>query len=126
MYKVEYLESVSRDDISKLPKTEKKRIRQAIEERLVQDPIRFGKPLRYILKGGCSMSYMLHPSASCRRMKVGYYRIIFKLETKTILIVKIGHRKEIYKKPEFTLSDVGPIIKKALSYFKYRDFLFFI
>ena len=85
MYKVEYLESVIRDDIPKLPKTEKKRIKQAIEERLVQDPIRFGKPLRYSLKG-------------CRRMRVGYYRIIFKLEIKTILIVKIGHRKEIYKK----------------------------
>ena len=84
MYKVEYLESVVKDDISKLPKAERKRIKQAIEERLTQDPVRFGKPLHYSLKG-------------CRRMRVGHYRIIFKLETKTILIVKIGHRKEIYK-----------------------------
>lgn len=84
MHKVEYLESVVRNDIPKLPKKEKKEIKQAIEERLIQDPVRFGKPLRYSLKG-------------CRRMRVGHYRIIFKLETKTILVVKIGHRKEIYK-----------------------------
>ena len=42
MYKVEYLESVIKDDISKLPKVEKKRIQKAIEERLIQNPIRFG------------------------------------------------------------------------------------
>lgn len=57
MYKVEYLESVFKEDIPKLPKTEKKRIKQAIENRLTQDPIRFAKPLRYSLKG-------------CRRMRV--------------------------------------------------------
>ena len=84
MYKVEYLESVIKDDIPKLPKVEKRRIQKAIEERLIQNPIRFGKPLRYSLKG-------------CRRMRVGHYRIIFKIETKVILIVKIGHRKEIYQ-----------------------------
>ena len=84
MYKVEYLESVIKDDIPKLPKVEKRRIQKAIEERLIQNPIRFGKPLRYSLKG-------------CRRMRVGHYRVIFKIETKVILIVKIGHRKEIYK-----------------------------
>ena len=84
MYKVEYLESVVKGDILKLPKIEKKKIKRAIEERLTQDPVRFGKPLRYSLKG-------------CRRVRVGNYRIIFKLETKTILIVKIGHRKEVYR-----------------------------
>ena len=84
MYKLEYLKSVVKDDIPKLPKIENKKIKKAIEERLTQDPVRFGKPLRYSLKG-------------CRRMRVGHYRIIFKLETKNVLTVKIGHRKEIYK-----------------------------
>lgn len=83
MYKIEYLESVVKYDIPKLPKVEKKRIQKAIEERLIQDPVRF-KPLQYSLKG-------------CRRMRVGNYRIIFKIETRSLLIVKIGHRKEIYK-----------------------------
>ena len=84
MYKIEYLESVVKEDIPKLSKTDKKRIKQTIEERLTQNPVHFGKPLRYSLKG-------------CRRMRVGHYRIIFKLERKIVLIVKIGHRKEIYK-----------------------------
>ena len=85
VYRVEYLESVIKEDISKLPKIEKKRIKKAIEDRLINDPIHFGKPLRYSLKG-------------CRRMRVGHYRIIFKLEAKIILIIKISHRKEIYTK----------------------------
>ena len=64
VYFIEYLESVITDDIPKLSKLDKKRIKQAIEERLAQEPMRFGKPLRYSLKG-------------CRRMRVGHYRIIF-------------------------------------------------
>ena len=63
MYKIEYLESVVKDDIPKLPKTEKQRIQKVIEERLTQNPIHF-KPLNYSLKG-------------CRRMSVGNYRVIF-------------------------------------------------
>ncbi len=84
MYKVEYLESVVKDDIPNLPKTEQKRIKKIIEERLIKNPIHLGKPLRYSWKG-------------CRSTRVGDYRIIFKLETKTILVVKIGHQKEIYQ-----------------------------
>lgn len=84
MSKVEYLESVVKDDIPKLSKIEKKRIQKTIEERLIKNPIRFSKPLHYSLRG-------------CRRMRVGHYRVILKLEEKVILIVKIGHRKEIYK-----------------------------
>ena len=83
MYKIEYLESVIKDDIPKLPKTEKKKIKEAIEKRLIKNPFHFGKPLRYSLKG-------------CRRLRVGSYRIIFKVEANKILVVKIGHRKEIY------------------------------
>ena len=83
MYKIEYLESVVKDDISKLSKVERNRIRKAIEERLIHTPLRF-KPLHYSLKG-------------CRRLRVGNYRILFKIESKVILIVKIGHRKEIYQ-----------------------------
>ena len=85
MYQVEYLDSVVKSDILKLPKAERKRIKKAIEERLIKDPLRFGKPLHYSLK-------------ACRRMRVGPYRVVFKLERKIILIVKIGHRKEVYKK----------------------------
>ena len=84
MYQLEYLESVVKDDITKLSKTNQNRLKKVIEERLAKDPIRFGKPLQYSFKG-------------CRSLRAGHYRIIFKLQAKVILIVKIGHRKEIYK-----------------------------
>ncbi len=84
MYKIEYLESVVEDDIPSLSKPDKLKIKRAIEEKLVNDPVRFGKPLQYSLKG-------------CRRLRVGDYRIIYVIEKEVVLIVKIGHRKEVYK-----------------------------
>jgi len=50
------------------------------------DPIGFGKPLRYSLKGH-------------RRLRVSDYRILYRIEpeTKTVLIVAIKHRKDIYE-----------------------------
>ena len=84
IYSIEYLESVVKDDIPKLPKREKILIKRAIEERLLIDPMSFGKPLRYSLKG-------------CRRIRVGDFRVIYKLASESlVLIVKIAHRKEVY------------------------------
>ncbi|KJV81821.1 plasmid stabilization system family protein [Rickettsia hoogstraalii str. RCCE3] len=50
------------------------------------DPIAFGKPLRYSLKGH-------------RRLRVSDYRIIYRIEqeTSTVIIIAIKHRKEIYQ-----------------------------
>jgi mRNA interferase RelE/StbE len=62
MYKIEYLENVVEDDIPNLSKSDRSRIKKAIEEKLVNDPVRFGKPLQYSLKG-------------CRRLRVGDYRV---------------------------------------------------
>jgi len=84
MYKIEYLESVIEDDIPSLTKSERSKIKKAIEVKLVNDPVRFGKPLQYSLKG-------------CRRLRIGDYRVIYVIEKNTVLIVKIGHRKEVYK-----------------------------
>ena len=82
MYIIEYLESVVREDIPRLGSA-KSRIKKAIEEKLTRKPIEFGKPLRYSLKG-------------CRRLRVGDFRVIYKIDGETVLIVKIGHRKEVY------------------------------
>ncbi len=85
MYFIEYLENVFKEDIPSLNKIMRERIQKAIEERLAFNPIEFGKPLQYSLKG-------------CRRLRVGDYRIIYKIEEpSTVLIVKIGHRKEVYE-----------------------------
>lgn len=83
-YSVEYLDSVVEDDIPALPKTTKIMIKKAIEERLMVDPIGFGKPLRYSLKGH-------------RRLRVSDYRIVYRIEAKTVIIVAIKHRKDIYE-----------------------------
>jgi addiction module RelE/StbE family toxin len=85
-YRIEYLESVVTVDIPRLSKAAQRRIKQAIETRLTSHPVEFGKPLRYSLKGA-------------RRLRVGDYRVIYTIEPDaTILIVKIGHRREVYEK----------------------------
>lgn len=86
MFTVEYLPSVVKDDIPNLPKKMAQIIRNAIEERLMVDPVAFGKPLRYSLKGH-------------RRLRVGDYRVVYRIitDTQTVLIVAIKHRKDVYE-----------------------------
>lgn len=85
MYKIEYIESV-KADLASVSKANKEQIRKAIEKKLATNPIEFGKPLQYSLKG-------------LRRLRVGDYRVVFSIEeqNKVVLIVKIGHRKEVYE-----------------------------
>lgn len=85
-YIIEYLDSVVKEDISNLPVSIKNTIKRAIEERLRVDPIGFGKPLRYSLKGH-------------RRLRVSDYRIVYRIEIETtiVLIVAIKHRKDVYE-----------------------------
>jgi mRNA interferase RelE/StbE len=84
-YRVEYLESVVREDIPKLSKDVRARIRRAIEQTLATHPVEFGKPLRYSFKGA-------------RRLRVDDWRVIYRIEPPdVVLIVKIGHRKEVYE-----------------------------
>ena len=83
-FRIEYLESVVRKDIPKLSALNRKRLRQAIEERLGSNPLELGRPLQYSLKG-------------CRRLRVGDYRVIYRIEENdVVLIIKIGHRREVY------------------------------
>jgi mRNA interferase RelE/StbE len=85
IYRVEYLESVVREDIPALSKDVRNRIRKAIEQKLTAHPIEFGKPLRYSLKGA-------------RRLRVDDWRVIYTIERPdVVLVVKIGHRREVYE-----------------------------
>jgi len=54
------------------------------------DPIKYGNPLRKTLKG-------------YRKVRVGDYRIVYKIEGEYIYILGIRHRKEIYKKVELRI-----------------------
>ncbi|AAY62123.1 Cytotoxic translational repressor of toxin-antitoxin system RelE [Rickettsia felis URRWXCal2] len=85
-YKICYLEEVTNKHIPMLSSNAKTLIKCAIEERLMFDPIAFGKPLRYSLKGH-------------RRFRISDYRIIYRIEqeTSTVIIIAIKHRKEIYQ-----------------------------
>jgi mRNA interferase RelE/StbE len=85
IYRVEYLASVVDDDIPRLPKSARRQIKTAIESKLVSHPIELGKPLRYSLKGA-------------RRLRVGDWRVIYQIEPPdVVLVVKIGHRREVYE-----------------------------
>jgi addiction module RelE/StbE family toxin len=73
------------EDIQKLTKSVRKQVKTAIEKKLALHPVEFGKPLRYSLKGA-------------RRLRIGDWRVIYKIEPPNLLlVVKIGHRREIYE-----------------------------
>ena len=84
-YAIIYLNKVVKKDIPNLSSSAKSLIKKAIETRLMKDPIAYGKPLRFGLYGQ-------------RRLRVSDYRVIYTVnpDTKTVTIVAIGHRKDIY------------------------------
>ena len=84
-YTISYDADVVKYDIPQLPLVIRETIKRAIEERLMVDPIGFGKPLRYSLKG-------------CRRLRVGDYRIVYVIEIPSkVVILAIKHRKDVYE-----------------------------
>ncbi len=84
IFEIIYHELVVADDISRLSKIDKIRIKQAIGEKLVYLPEVFGKPLRRSLKG-------------YRKLRVGDYRVIFSIQNQTVKIFCIGHRSVVYR-----------------------------
>lgn len=85
-YFIEYLETVVKKDIPVLPKSAKALIKKAIEQRLMVDPIGFGKPLRYSLKGH-------------RRLRISDYRVVYRIDVanQKVIIVAIKHRRDVYE-----------------------------
>ena len=82
-YSITYKRSVEKD-ISKLGKPEAKRILDKIEKELSARADNY--PL---LKG---------EFAGLRKFRVGDYRIIFAILEQKVLILRIGHRRDIYKR----------------------------
>jgi mRNA interferase RelE/StbE len=82
-FTIAYHELVVKEDIPRLSTANKKRIKKAIEEKLTREPEAFGKPLRRSLKG-------------YRKLRVGDYRIIFRIEKQTVKVFCIGHRSMVY------------------------------
>lgn len=86
-FKVEYHEKVVKEDIKSLSRSVCLTIKGAIEKKLMSQPEVFGKPLRRSLK-------------SFRKLRVGDYRVVFRLSGKVVRILAIKHRSEVYQKAE--------------------------
>ena len=71
-------------DKAKLDEKMKERVKTAVETRLTTAPHQYGEPLRKNLKG-----YW--------KLRVGDYRVVFKIEKKEVWIFGIIHGKEVYK-----------------------------
>ncbi|MBW2664358.1 MAG: type II toxin-antitoxin system RelE/ParE family toxin [Deltaproteobacteria bacterium] len=83
-YKLKYHPNVKRSDLPQIDAKNKSMIKRAIENRLATQPETYGKPLRKTLKG-----YW--------KLRVGDYRIVFKVYDNSIFIFGIIHRKEVYR-----------------------------
>jgi len=82
-FTVFYHQAVRSEDLPLIDQRTKKRIRKAIEERLQTAPQDYGEPLRKSLKG-----YW--------KLRVGDYRIVFKIIESEVWILGIRHRKSVY------------------------------
>ena len=79
-FSVVYHPDVKERDIPKLNGDVRDRIRKAIETRLMVAPNEYGEPLRKTLKG-----YW--------KMRVGDYRVVFRIDGEEILVLGIIARK---------------------------------
>ena len=86
-FEVRYHQLVVEEDIPKLSSVWRMKIRLAIEKRLTTKPDLYGKPLRRSLKG-------------CRKLRVGDYRVIYRVEERVVKILIIQHRSVVYNHAE--------------------------
>ncbi|MBA3721739.1 MAG: type II toxin-antitoxin system RelE/ParE family toxin [Parachlamydiaceae bacterium] len=85
-YRIFYDLASKNKDFERIPSSIREIIKKAIQKKLTIDPVNFGKPLRYSLKG-------------YRSLRVGEYRVIYKIDEDKVIviIVDIDHRKDIYE-----------------------------
>ena len=90
VYEIKYHELVVKKDIPKLSSSIQARIKRSIEDKLTSHPEIFGKPLKHSARG-------------YRKLRVGDYRVIFRINGEVINIFVIGHRSWIYESIEHRL-----------------------
>ena len=84
-FRILLLEQVTEEDIPHLSKTDFERIARAIAQKLTAHPEIFGKPLRCALKGN-------------RSLRVGDFRVVYRIEGATVKIFLIAHRSVVYER----------------------------
>ena len=83
-YTILYHHLILKEDIPTINKNILNRIKLAIEWRLVHSPEKYGKPLRKTLAG-----YW--------KIRVGDYRLVYKVIKNEIHIYAIAHRSRVYQ-----------------------------
>ena len=83
-FKVVYQTEVTQEDIPSIGEPWREKIKGAIEDKLTSHPDVYGKPLRRSLRG-------------YRKLRVGDYRIVFRIDSLLIKIFAIAHRSVVYK-----------------------------
>lgn len=83
-FALRYHPDVKSVDIPLLDEKLKTRIKNAIERRLTTFPHLYGEPLRKTLRG-----YW--------KLRVGDYRVVFKIVAEEIWVLGIIHRKKVYE-----------------------------
>ena len=71
-------------DIEKLDRSVRQRIGKALL-RYENDPVKYGEKLT-------------DPAIGSYRFRIGDYRVIFDLEGPDIVVLRVGHRRELYKR----------------------------
>ena len=87
MFEIVYHYLAVEEDVPKLDRVWKAEIKRAIEEKLAIAPDMYGKPLRRSLKG-------------YRKLRVGDYRVIYRIEENRIKVFAIQHRSVVYETAE--------------------------
>lgn len=84
MYSYEFTRQAAKD-LKKLPKD----VQQTIVKKLDYF-INSGEPLQFA-------TYLINSEIGQYRFRIGDYRVIFDLENEILIILTLGHRKEIYR-----------------------------
>ena len=82
-YKLVYTQRAVRD-IRKLDQSTKKRIGRRLL-RYEEDPLKYAEKL-------------IDSRLGTYRFRIGDYRVVFDLEGNKMIVLRVGHRKDIYKK----------------------------
>lgn len=83
-YSLLYHPLVPTDDIPAIPRNIQGRLARAIETRLATAPGRYGEPLR-------------GPFLGYRKLRVGDYRVVYRIVKQEVWVFAILHRKRVYE-----------------------------
>ena len=85
-FRLLYHPAVASDDLPRLDAKARARIHKAILSRLTSAPEKYGKPLRFTLAGLWSL-------------RIRDWRVIYHVAGDEVWILKIGHRRDVYREP---------------------------